>query len=95
MVILPNMSRIFLIALLAGLSTAAIAQPTGKPTGRDIVKKMHDRYAGKWYRFRNGKLRSTTIDNNEGIIFLLGGMFFYPLGQTEKTFDPSNLVRSH
>jgi hypothetical protein len=106
------------------------------PTGKDIVKKMHDRYAGKWYRsftfnqttefykndslrgsqvwyeairfpdrfrmdfgaadsgnaaifrgdssyrFRNGQLRSSTINNNEGLIFLLGGMYFYPLDQT-------------
>src|SRR5262249_48285840 len=77
MVILPNMSRIFLIALLAGLSTTATAQPTAQPaaqptpqpTGHDIVKKMHDRYAGKWYRsftfsqttevYRNDSLRST------------------------------------
>jgi len=134
---LPNMSRFFLTVLLAAFATAAIAQPTG----REIVKKMHARYAGKWYRsftfsqttevyrndslrstqtwyefirfperfrmdfgsadsgnaaifrrdscyrFRNGKLRSTTINNNEGLIFLLGGMFFYPLGQTEKIFD--------
>jgi hypothetical protein len=34
------------------------------------------------YRFRNGKLRSTMINNNEGLIFLLGGMYFYPLDQT-------------
>lgn len=131
------MCRFFLIALLAALSTATVAQSTGK----DIVKMMHDRYAGKWYRsftfsqstevyrndslrstqtwyefirfperfrmdfgsadsgnaaifrrdscyrFRNGKLRSTTINNNEGLIFLLGGMFFYPLDQTETIFD--------
>jgi hypothetical protein len=109
---------------------------TPPSTGKDIVKKMYDRYAGKWYRsftfnqttefyrndslkgtqvwyeairfpdrfrmdfgeadsgnavifrgdsayrFRNGKLRSTSISNNEGLIFLLGGMFFYPLDQT-------------
>jgi outer membrane lipoprotein-sorting protein len=131
------MSRFFLIALLAAFGTSSIAQPTGK----EIVKKMHDRYAGKWYhsftfnqttevyrndslrstqtwyefirfperfrmdfgsadsgnaaifrrdscyRFRNGKLRSTTINNNEGLIFLLGGMFFYPLEQVDKIFD--------
>jgi hypothetical protein len=34
------------------------------------------------YRFGKGQLRSTTINNNEGLIFLLGGMFFYPLDQT-------------
>jgi hypothetical protein len=123
---LPKMSRIFLTFLLAA------ALP---PSGRDIIKKMHDRYAGKWYhtftftqttqqyrndtlratqtwhefirfpdrfrmdfgvqdsgnavifrgdsayRFRNGQLRSTTINNNEGLIFLLGGMYFYSLDQ--------------
>ena len=127
------MSRIFLICLFFGLAAP--------PTGRDIVKKMHDRYAGKWYhsftfnqttevyrndslrstqtwyefirfpdrfrmdfgpadsgnaaifrgdscyRFRNGQLRSKTINNNEGLIFLLGGMFFYPLDQTYTIFD--------
>jgi outer membrane lipoprotein-sorting protein len=127
------MSRIFLIALLAGLGIP--------PTGKDIVKKMHQRYAGKWYRsftfsqttevyrndslrstqtwyefirfperfrmdfgpadsgnaaifrgdscyrFRGGKLRSTTINNNEGLIFLLGGMYFYPLDKVYTIFD--------
>jgi hypothetical protein len=131
------MSRIFLTALLAaclfGASAAATPLP---PSGRDIVKKMHDRYAGKWYRsftftqttqvyyndslrstqtwhefirlpdrfrmdfgsadsgnavifrgdsayrFRNFQLKSTMINNNEGLIFLLGGMFFYSLDQT-------------
>ena len=127
------MSRLFLIALLATLGTP--------PTGKEIVKKMHDRYAGKWYRtftfnqttqvyrndslrntqtwyefirfpdrfrmdfgpadsgnaaifrgdscyrFRSGKLGSTTINNNEGLIFLLGGMYFYSLGQTYTIFD--------
>jgi len=34
------------------------------------------------YRFHNGRLRSATINNNEGLIFLLGGMYFYPLDQT-------------
>ena len=127
------MSRIFLIALLFGLASP--------PSGKDIVKMMHHRYAGKWYhsftfnqttevyrndslkstqtwyefirfpdrfrmdfgpadsgnaaifrgdscyRFRSGKLRSTTINNNEGLIFLLGGMFFYSLDQTYTIFD--------
>ena len=122
---------------MAALSSVAIAQPTGK----DIVKMMHDRYAGKWYRsftfnqttelhrydgssrtetwyefvgfpdrlridrgpadsgnvaiylvatcyrFRKGKLHSEFHDNNAGLIFLLGGMFFYPLEQTETIFD--------
>lgn len=31
------------------------------------------------YRFKNGKLASTTINDNEGLLFLLGGMFSYPL----------------
>jgi len=120
------MSRIFLISLLFLFP----------PTGKDIVKKMYDRYAGKWchsftfnqttevyrndslrstqtwyefirfpnrfrmdfgladsgnaaifrgdscYRFRSGKLRSITINNNEGLIFLIGGMFFHPLDET-------------
>jgi hypothetical protein len=124
------MSRIFLICLLS------VAFRPVAPTGKEIIKKMHDRYAGNWYhsftftqttevyrndslrstqtwhefirfpdrfrmdfgaadsgnavifrgdsayRFRNGQLRSTTINNNEGLIFLLGGMFFYPLDQT-------------
>ncbi|HEY4111923.1 hypothetical protein [Puia sp.] len=136
------MSRLFLIAFIAILATStAEAQTTAQLSGRDIVKKMHDRYAGKWYhsftfnqttevyrndslrstqtwyefirfperfrmdfgaadsgnaaifrrdscyRFRGGKLRSTTINNNEGLIFLLGGMFFYPLAQTYTIFD--------
>ena len=34
------------------------------------------------YRFRNGQLRSTSINNNEGLIFLLGGIYFYPLDQS-------------
>jgi hypothetical protein len=34
------------------------------------------------YRYRNGQLRSSTVNNNEGLIFLLGGMYFYPLDQT-------------
>ncbi|HET6253585.1 MAG TPA: hypothetical protein VFE32_05905 [Puia sp.] len=131
------MSRILLMVLLSaafhsGSSTGAFPPPSG----RDIIKKMHDRYAGKWYhsltftqttqryrndtlrstqtwhefirfpdrfrmdfgpadsgnavifrldssyRFTNGQLRSTTINNNEGLIFLLGGMFFYPFDQT-------------
>jgi len=111
------------------------------PNGKDIVKMMHDRYAGKWYRtftfnqttevyrndtlrdtqiwyeamrfpdrfrmdfgvadsgnamimrgdsayrFHNGQLRSTQISNNEGLIFLLGGIFFYPLDQTYTILD--------
>jgi len=154
---LPNMSRIFLIVLIAvagalpvsaapahPTSPATPLQPTSAPppiTGRDIVKKMHARYAGKWYqsftfnqtteiyrpdgtttsqtwyefirfperfrmdfgsadsgnaaifrrdscyRFRGGILRSTTINNNEGLIFLLGGMFFYPLDRVYTIFD--------
>jgi outer membrane lipoprotein-sorting protein len=134
------MSRIFLIAaLLITVASAAKAQTT--PTGRDVVKKMHDRYDGKWYRtftfnqttevyrndtlkststwyefirfpdrfrmdfgpadsgnaaifrgdscyrFKNFQLRSTTINNNEGLIFLLGGMFFYPLDQAYTILD--------
>jgi len=133
---LPKMSRIFLMFLLSAAFHPGT--PTGQtpPSGRDIVKKMHDRYAGKWYhtftftqttqqyrndtlratqiwhefirfpdrfrmdfgvpdsgnavifrgdsayRFRAGQLRSTTINNNEGLIFLLGGMYFYSLDQT-------------
>lgn len=129
------MTRLLLIGCIA--LTMGVTVSTEAPlTGRDIVKQMHDRYAGKWYhsftftqttqvyrndslrstqtwhefirlpdrfrmdfgaqdsgnavifrgdsayRFRNGKLRSTTINNNEGLIFLLGGMYFYPLDQT-------------
>jgi outer membrane lipoprotein-sorting protein len=124
-----------MLATAALLLLTAFRPPT---TGRDIVKKMHDRYAGKWYRsftfnqttefyrndslrgsqtwyeairfpdrfrmdfgeadsgnaaifrgdssyrFRNGQLRSATINNNEGLIFLLGGMYFHPLDQTVK-----------
>jgi hypothetical protein len=140
------MSRIFLIALLA-IATRLAAGPKPAvrsgtpPTGRDIVRMMHERYAGKWYpsftfnqttevyrndslrstatwyefirfpdrfrmdfgsadsgnaaifrgdscyRFRSGQLRSTTINNNEGLIFLLGGMFFYPLEKDYTIFD--------
>ncbi|HVS96743.1 MAG TPA: hypothetical protein VHE54_09660 [Puia sp.] len=50
------------------------------------------------YRFRNGRLRSTTINNNEGLIFLLGGMYFYPLDRTLKILSDSlhfNLNRMH
>jgi hypothetical protein len=120
-------------------------------TGRVIVKKMHERFAGKWYRsftfnqttefyrndslrgsqtwyeairfpdrfrmdfgaadsgnaaifrgdssyrFRNGQLRSATINNNEGLIFLLGGMYFHPLDQTIKMLGDLhyNLDKSH
>jgi len=132
------MSRLFLIGLLAVLG-ASVA--TAQPTGKEIVKKMHDRYARKWYksftfnqttevyrndslrttqtwyefiqfperfrmdfgpadsgnvaifrrdscyRFRNFKLRSTTINNNEGLIFLLGGMYFYRLEKVYTIFD--------
>jgi hypothetical protein len=39
------------------------------------------------YRFKNGKLSSTTINNNEGLIFLLGGMFFYPQSQVYTILD--------
>jgi hypothetical protein len=140
------MSRIFLIALLA-IATRLAAGPKPAvrsgtpPTGRDIVRMMHERYAGKWYpsftfdqttevyrndslrstatwyefirfpdrfrmdfgsadsgnaaifrgdscyRFHSGQLRSTTINNNEGLIFLLGGMFFYPLEKDYTIFD--------
>ncbi len=115
----------------------------GPPSGKEVIKKMHDRYTGKWYhsltftqttemyrndslrstqtwhefirfpdrfrmdfgaadsgnavifrgdsayRFRNGQLRSTAINNNEGLIFLLGGMFFYPLDQTSRIINDS------
>ena len=145
---LPKMSRIFLIFLLSAALPAfaspvtSFVPPTASPvtsalppSGRDIVKKMHDRYAGKWYhsftftqttqvyrndslrstqtwhefirlpdrfrmdfgpadsgnavifrgdsayRFRSFQLKSTSISNNEGLIFLLGGMFFYSFDQ--------------
>ena len=39
------------------------------------------------YRFRNGTLVSTTINNNEGLIFLLGGMFFYSLDKVYTIID--------
>jgi hypothetical protein len=131
-----TMTLVAAIALLVCGVTAFRLPAVNPPSGKDIVKKMHDRYAGKWYRsftfnqttefyrndtlrgsqvwyeairfpdrfrmdfgeadsanaaifrgdssyrFRNGKLRSSTINNNEGLIFLLGGMFFYPLDQT-------------
>jgi hypothetical protein len=125
-----------------GFMAALTAFRPGLPgSGRDIVKKMHDRYAGKWYRsftfsqttemyrndslratqtwyefirfpdrfrmdfgsadsgnaaifrgdscyrFRNGKLQSTTINHTEGLVFLLGGMYFYSLAQTFTIFD--------
>jgi hypothetical protein len=143
------MSRIFLIALLVGAAVtpgfrqtaAAQSTPDAAPSGREIVKQMHTRYAGHWYRsfsfnqttemyrndslrrtqtwyefirlpdrfrmdfgnadsgnaaifrgdscyrFRNGRLSSATINNNEGLIFLLGGMFFYPLEQDYTILD--------
>jgi hypothetical protein len=130
------MSRIFLIAAITVALFQAPPATTAPPTGRDIIKKMYDRYAGKWYhsftfnqtteqyrndslkktqtwyefirypdrfrmdfgaadsgnaaifrgdscyRFKNFTLVSTTINNNEGLIYLLGGMFFYPPDQT-------------
>lgn len=39
------------------------------------------------YRFKNGRLSSTTINNNEGLIFLLGGMFFYPQARVYTILD--------
>ena len=39
------------------------------------------------YRFHKGRLRSATINNNEGLNFLLGGMFFYPLKQDYTILD--------
>jgi hypothetical protein len=141
---LPKMSRIFLTCLLLASLTASTAVATpAPPTGRDIVKKMHDRYTGKWYhsftftqttlryqndtalpaqtwhefirfpdrfrmdfgpadsgnaaifrgdssyRFRGGALAGATINNNEGLVFLLGGMFSYPLDQTFKILSDS------
>src|ERR1700753_3765933 len=133
------MSRIFLIVCLSAFGASALLSSASSPrsssasspfppSGRDIVKKMHERYAGKWYhsftftqttqvyhndslpststchestrlpdrfrrdfgpadsgnavifrgdsayRFRSGQLKSTTINNNEGLIFLLCGM---------------------
>ena len=50
------------------------------------------------YRFHNGRLRSVTINNNEGLIFLLGGMYFYPLERTLHILRDSlhyNLDRMH
>ena len=130
------MSRIFLIAAITVALFQAPPATTAPPTGRDIIKKMYDRYAGKWYhsftfnqtteqyrndslkktqtwyefirypdrfrmdfgaadsgnaaifrgdscyRFKNFTLVSTTINNNEGLIYLLGGMFYYPPDQT-------------
>ena len=117
------------------------APPSPAPSGRDIIKKMYDQYAGHWYRtftfdqttqqyrndtlkktqtwyefmrfpdrfrmdfgdadsgnaaifrgdscyrFKNFKLTSTTINNNEGLIFLLGGMYFYPLDRVYQMLD--------
>lgn len=130
------MSRIFLILLAFHLGS--LGTP---PTGRDIVKQMHDRYAGHWYhtftfnqttqqyrkdslvktqtwyefirfpdrfrmdfgdvdsgnaaifrgdscyRFKYGHPTGVTINNNEGLIFLIGGMFFYPLNRVYDMLD--------
>jgi hypothetical protein len=131
------MSRIFLIALLAVIALGQPATTTAQtvPSGRDIIKKMHDRYAGHWYRtftydetsqtYQNGSLKTTqtcyrffrypdrsridfddTVSGNasicrgdssynfthgkvttagiipdDGSVFLLGGMYFYPLNR--------------
>ena len=67
---LPKMSRIFLILPPVGALSSPIWPPDkSPPSGRDIVKKMHDRYAGKWYntftftqttqQYRNDTLRAT------------------------------------
>src|SRR5580700_11352147 len=76
------MSRIFLTLLLSAAfhfspsagSSPRIPRtvpPALPPSGRDIVRKMHDRYAGKWYQsftftqttqqYRNDTLRATQI----------------------------------
>jgi hypothetical protein len=144
------MSRIFLIAALLtviaqGQPTKSTAQPATAPgqtlSGRGIIKKMYDRYAGHWYRtftfdqttqqyrndtlnktqtwyefmrfpdlfrmdfgdadsgnaaifrgdtcyrFKNFTLTLTNINNNEGLIFLLGGMYFYPLDRVYSLLD--------
>jgi hypothetical protein len=50
------------------------------------------------YRFRKGRLVSATINNNEGLIFLMGGMYFYPLGRTLQILHDSlhyDLDRMH
>lgn len=50
------------------------------------------------YRFHDGRLRSVTINNNEGLIFLLGGMYFYPLPRTMQILSDSlhfDLARMH
>jgi hypothetical protein len=58
----PNMSRLFLIVLMA--SVGAMSAAAAQPTGRDIVKKMHDRYAGKWYpSFTFGQTTYTIFDS--------------------------------
>ncbi len=41
------------------------------------------------YRFRNFQLKATTINNNEGLIFLLGGIYFYPLDQSCRILNDS------
>ncbi|HEV2353404.1 MAG TPA: hypothetical protein VGR89_04130 [Puia sp.] len=140
------MEKLLLIGLMAmtcltGSAAARAASPP--PTGRAVIEKMHNRYAGKWYRtftfaqttqvyrgdslrstqtwhefirfpdrfrmdfgspdsgncvifrgdsayrFHNGKLRSVAINNNEGLIFLLGGMFFYSLDETCRILSDS------
>lgn len=50
------------------------------------------------YRFHNGRMVSATINNNEGLIFLMGGMYFYPLDRTLRILRDSlhfNLDRMH
>lgn len=119
-------------SLLIGFSVLFIAASTISPPGsREVLKKMHDRFAGKWYKtfsfnqtteiyrndslkrsetwyehikfpgdfridfgnpdsgnaviykndssyfFRNGKRAGARSDEND-LLFLLGGMYFYP-----------------
>ena len=39
------------------------------------------------YRFKYGHPTGVTINNNEGLIFLIGGMFFYPLDRVYTILD--------
>ncbi|HSQ43584.1 MAG TPA: hypothetical protein VLM16_01225 [Ginsengibacter sp.] len=121
------MKKLFTSLFIIVVATSLI----NPPGGRDILKKMHDRYAGKWYKtfsfnqtteiYRNDSLKRTEtwyeniqfpndfrIDfgnpdsgnavifkndssylfrnsertsvrpNDDDLLFLLGGMYFYP-----------------
>ena len=120
------------LAIIIGLISSAMITP---PTAKDVIKMMHEKYAGKWYKtfsfnqtteiykndslvdsqtwneyirfpekfridfgnvesgnavifrndssylFRNNKLVRANYSPND-LLFLLGGMYFYPLDTT-------------